>query len=205
MKFLLRTIRSRIAILGLGLACCCSLPAQSALHCLEDGSWLPVYGVKGGVPYCFTGDGLIKSSDEKLTMLSHPRFGPGYLEVKILENVRSGVVQTEGVPHFTAKTGWFQFSARVTAREDLSDVYFVMRFDQLGEAAFSCKSIGDLKAGQSRTISLLKKLSYQMPEQLHFYVGMEEIRTNLVPSSYTYRFGDFFLEPAAAELASSGW
>ncbi len=168
--------------------------AQSALHCLESGSWLPVFEVKGGSPYCFTGDGLVKSSSDKLTMLSNPTFSEGYLEVEILENIRSGVSSADGALRFTSEYGWFQFTARVTAHEDVGDAYFVMRYDKLGDAAFSCKSIGSLKAGKSKLITIFKKLEYEMPEQLHFYSGMEEIRTNLVPSSYTYQFGDFLLE-----------
>ncbi|WP_309029111.1 hypothetical protein [Pelagicoccus enzymogenes] len=170
------------------------------MHCLEDGAWLPVYEVRGNFPYCFIGDGLLKSSSDRVTMLSSKAFADGYLEVEILENTRSGVVQSDGVPRFTANAGWFQFTARVTAMDDVSDAYFVMRYDKLGEAAFSCRSIGDMKAGQSKVITLFKKLQYEMPEQLHFYTGMEEIRTNLVPSSYTYRFGDFYLEPTAEQV-----
>ncbi|WP_309021102.1 hypothetical protein [Pelagicoccus sp. SDUM812002] len=127
-------------------------------------------------------------------MLSNSEFGDGFLEVEILENVRSGVVNSDGINQFTAKSGWFQFSAKVTAVEDVSDAYFVMRFNKLGDAVFECKSIGDLKAGKFKIISLFQRLDYEMPEQLHFYSGMEEIRTNLVPAPYTYEFGDFVLE-----------
>ncbi len=128
-------------------------------------------------------------------MLSSSEFGKGYLKVEILENTRSGVDSSGGAPRFTAEHGWFQFSARVTAQQDSSDVYFVMRYNRLGEAAFNCKSLGDMRAGQTKIITFFKKLDYEMAEQLHFYSGMEEIRTNLVPSSYTYQFGDFILEP----------
>lgn len=197
-----RNIRNCLIGIALCSASSFSVQAQSSLHCLEDGAWLPVYEIRGGIPYCFTGDGLLKSSSEKLTMLSNTEFGSGYLEVEILENVRSGVVKTDGISNFTAAQGWFQFTARVTAHEDVDDAYFIMRYDELGEAAFSCKWIGDMKAGQVKSITLFKKLDYEMPEQLHFYSGMEEVRTNLVPSRYTYRFGDFFLESEQVSTAN---
>lgn len=193
MNLKLKIARNALSIFSICFVCFFSGHAQSALHCLESGSWLPVFEVKGGFPYCFTGDGLVKSSSEKLTMLSNPHFSEGYLEVEILENIRSGVSSADGALRFTSESGWFQFTARVTATEDVRDAYFIMRYDKLGDAAFSCKSIGTLKAGKSKVITLFKKLEYEMPEQLHFYSGMEEIRTNLVPSSYTYQFGDFLL------------
>lgn len=202
MKMTPRNFRNGLAGLALCLASSFSLNAQSTLHCLEDGAWLPVYEVRGGAPYCFTGDGLLKSAPEKLTMLSNTHFSDGYLEVEILENIRSGVVTSDGAPRFTSDRGWFQFAARVTASEDITDAYFIMRYDRLGEAAYSVKSIGDIKAGKSKLITLFKKLDYEMPEQLHFYSGMEEIRSNLVPASYTYKFGDFFLESAEAATKS---
>ncbi len=127
-------------------------------------------------------------------MLESNRFSDNYIDVEILENIRSGVVKTDGALQFTSEHGWLQFTARVTAREDISDAYFVMRYIELGEAEFSCESIGNMKAGKSKIVKIFRKLGYEMPEQLHFYSGMQEIRTNLVPSSYTYRFGDFILD-----------
>lgn len=174
------------------------IQAQSVLHCLENGSWLPVFEIRGETPYCFTGDGLVKSSSEKLTMLSNQTFSKGFLEVEILENIRSGVENVDGGLRFTSEKGWFQFVARVTALQDVSDAYYTMRYNSLGEAVFYCGSIGDLKAGKSKTITIFRILKFEMPEQLHFYSEMEEIRTNLVPSRYTYRFGDFVLEELQA-------
>lgn len=198
-----KTARACLSIIGLSLVSTLSLQAQSTLHCLEKGSWLPVFEVKGGNPYCFTGDGLVKSAEEKVTMLSSSSFGNGFLEVEVLENVRSGVANSDGLLRFTAEHGWFRFSARVTAQEDIEDAYFIMRFDKLGDAEFTCKSIGDMKAGKPKLISVFRKLDFQMPEQLHFYSGMEEIRTNLVPSSYDYKFGTFSLNPVEA-LSEAG-
>ncbi len=189
-----RNARRYLTLLGLVFVLCFSLKAQSTLHCLEDGAWLPVFEVRGESPYCFTGDGLLKSSNDKVTMLASNSFSDSYIKVEVLENIRSGVVKSDGALQFTSEHGWLQFTARVTAREDISDAYFVMRYVEMGEAEFSCESIGDMKAGKPKIIKILRKLGYEMPEQLHFYSGMQEIRTNLVPSSYTYRFGDFILE-----------
>lgn len=160
---------------------------------MSDGEWLPVYEVRGKFPYCFTGDGLVRGSDDDLTMLSSPEFGRGYLEVEIVENKRLGVSRTDGALKFTSEKGWFQFSAKVTSDEDIEDAYFVMRFDRFGDASYFCRSVGPLKAGKSKMISIFTQLGYEMPKQLHFYKGMEELRTNLVPTHYRYEFGDFQL------------
>lgn len=166
---------------------------QSSLHCLEEGAWLPVYEVRGNAPYCFTGDELIKSKKEKLTMLSSESFGTGLLEVKIIENKRGGVVREGEALRFVKHSGWFEFTARVTAIEGVQDAYCVMRFDRFGEASFVCRRIGDLEAGESRVVSILTQVDYEMPEQMHFYSGTEEIRTNLVPDNYKYEYGNFLL------------
>lgn len=170
-----------------------SMCGQSTLHWLSDGLWHPVYEVRGNVPFCFTGDDLVRGDPKDLTMLSAPAFGSGYLKVDILENRREGVVKMNGGLKFTSENGTFRFSGRVMSDVDIEDVYYVMRFKKVGSAAFVCRSLGSLKAGKPKRIEIFLRLDYEMPEQLHFYSGMEEIRTNLVPDSYDYAFGDFFL------------
>ncbi|MBK1878852.1 hypothetical protein [Pelagicoccus mobilis] len=135
----------------------------------------------------------MKSRKENVTMLSSDTFGPGLLDVEIIENKRAGVVREGEEVRFLKQTAWFEFTARVTAVEDVEDAYCVMRFDRFGEASFVCRRIGDLEAGKSRIVSILTLLSYEMPEQMHFYSGTEEIRTNLVPDSYVYEYGNFLL------------
>lgn len=166
---------------------------QSSLYSLEKGSLYPVYEIRGSVPYCFTGDELIKTKSENLTMLSSEGFGGGYLEVKIIENKRSGVIRHGEDFQFVSQSGWYQFTARVTATEDVKDAYCVMRFDHFGVASFQCRKVGDLEAGKSRTVVFLTRLKFEMPEQMHFYSGTEEIRSNLVPNGYKYEFGNFLL------------
>lgn len=185
--------RFKLILLILGSVWCWGLQAQSSLHCLVDDSWLPVFEVKRETPLCFTGDSFINGSEERLTMLSSPEFAEGFIEVKIVENTRQGVVKSGEVLQFTSARGWFQFAAKVTADRDIEDAYFVMRYEQFGETIFTCREIGSLKAGKPRMITILKRLEYEMPKQLHIYSGTEEIRTNLVPTSYTYRHGSFLL------------
>ncbi|EDY81320.1 hypothetical protein VDG1235_938 [Verrucomicrobiia bacterium DG1235] len=169
------------------------MKAQSSLHWMQDGAWLPVYEVRGSSPYCFTGDGLVKGDDKELTMLSSEAFGDGYLEVEIIENKRSGVVRNDGALRFSSEKGWFQFNARVSSDRDIEDAYFVMRFDRFGESSYLCRSLGSLKAGKGKSISIFTQLRYEMPKQLHFYSRTEEIRTSLVPTGYRYEYGDFQL------------
>lgn len=184
---------SKIVFFSVFLLFSAAASGQSTLHWLKDESWYPVYEVKGNIPYCFTGDSLVRGNSDELTMLSARDFAPGFLNVEILENRRQGVSKVEGTLQFTSNTGMFTFSARVTSEVDMDDVYYVMRFKRMGEATFTCRSIGSLKAGKPKRIDILMRLGYEMPEQLHFYSGMEEIRTNLVPHTYSYAFGDFVL------------
>lgn len=189
----MRTTRKLSFLSILTFFACSFGMGQSSLHCLDGGVWLPVHEVRGNFPYCFTGDGLVRGNRESLTMLSSERFGQGFLQVEILENKRAGVVKSGEELHFVKQTGWYEFTARVTAVEDVEDAYCVMRFDQFGEASFVLRKIGDLEAGQSRTIAILTQLTFEMPKQMHFYSGTEEIRTNLVPDSYRYEYGRFLL------------
>lgn len=177
----------------LGLFVCSLSAAQSSLQCLDNDTWLPVYEVRGKTPYCFTGDDLVRGDSETLTMLSSEEFGDGFLEVKIIENARSGVVNTDGFLRFTAERGWFQFSAKVKSTVDIDDAYFVMRLDCYGEASYICGSLGSLKAGKSRTVAILTQLQYEMPKQLHFFSGSSEIRSDLIPTNYRYEYGTFLL------------
>lgn len=167
--------------------------AQSALHCLIDGGWLPVAEMKGKVPYCFTGDGLVKGDAESVTMLPVSDFADGFLKVELVSNTRSGVVDNGDVLQFTSREGWYQMTAMVTSDVDLDDCYYVMRFEMYGEIKFYCRPIGALKAGKTQRVELFTKLGYEMPQQLHIYSGMEEVRSSLVPHEYRYEFGEFLL------------
>ena len=184
----------KTSLLSFFALCACSFSTgQSSVHYLKEGAWIPVYEVRGSVPYCVYGDNLVKGDKDGLTMLSSESFGPGFLRVEVLENKRAGVVKSGQEFHFVTQSGWFEFAARVTSDVDLDNVYCVMRFDQFGEASYLCRRVGDLKAGKSRVVSIFTRLKYEMPEQIHFYSGTEEIRTNLVPESYSYEFGRFLL------------
>ncbi|MBC2605590.1 hypothetical protein [Pelagicoccus albus] len=170
-----------------------TLWSQSSVYCMQNGSWLPVYEVRNNAPYCFTGDSLVKADSQSLTMLASESFGHGFVEVEILENKRSGVIQNDQGLRFVTDKGRFDFVARVKATTDVEDLYCVMRFNKYGDAKFVCHRIGSLKRGGSSLITFSLQLKYEMPEQIHFYSGTEEIRSNLVPASYAYQFGDFLL------------
>lgn len=154
---------------------------------------MPVYDIRGNVPYCYDGDSLVKSNTRNITMLASESFGHGFLEIKILENKRSGVVKNGEELRFLSKSGRFEFVARVTAIEDVEDVFCVLRFEQFGEARYVCRKLGSLSAGKSKVVSILTQLEYEMPEQIHFYSGNQEIRTSLVPARYEYSYGNFEL------------
>lgn len=170
-----------------------SVSAQSALHSLIDGGWVPVAEMKGKIPYCFTGDGLVKGDEDRVTMLPVSDFGEGFVKVDLVSNQRSGVDRSDEVLRFTSREGWYQMTALVTSDVDLSDCYYVMRFEMYGEIKFYCRPIGTLSAGKTQRVELFKKLGFEMPQQLHIYSGMEEVRSSLVPGEYRYEFGEFLL------------
>lgn len=177
----------------LGILQCSLLLGQSSMYSLAEGVLLPVYEIRAKTPYCFTGDRLVRTGTETLTQLSSERFGEGFLEVEILENKRAGVIREGEELRFVRQSAWYEFTARVTATEAVIDGYCVMRFDSFGEASYVCRSLGDMELGESRVVSILTHLDYEMPKQIHFYSGTEEIRTNLIPDRYTYEYGRFLL------------
>ena len=194
MKAFRIALLSFLILIGWGAT---SSRAQSGVHCLIDGSWLPVAEIKGKVPYCFTGDGLAKGELDAVTMLPAEEFGEGFLKVTLESNKRTGVVDGgDDVLRFTSREGWYQMTALVTSDVDLSDCYYVMRFESYGEIKLLCRPIGALKAGKPQRIEIYTKLRYEMPQQLHIYSGMEELRTSLIPGAYRYDFGEFLLASA---------
>lgn len=168
-----------------------SLFGQSVLHCHVDGMWMPVEEMKGAQPYCFTGDSLVKGSREDMTLLPTADFGEGFIDIEIKANMRQGVVQKDGILRFTSDKSWYLMKARVVSDTDLENCYYAMRFDTYGTYSYYCRPIGDLKAGKPKTIEIFMRLGYEMPQQLHVFSGMEEIRTTLVPTAYSYNFGHF--------------
>ncbi len=170
-----------------------SINAQSVLYCLNDGQYLPVAEVNRGIPLCFTGDDLIRGSAKKLTLLPSDSFAEGFLKIDIRKNERAGVTKSGGVLMFNSSQNWYTLICDVTSDADLSDCYFALGFDTYGKKSFYCRSLGPLKAGKKKTLRVYVKLGYEMPDNLHFFSGMEEIRTSLVPINYSYEDGHFEL------------
>lgn len=167
--------------------------AQSSLNCDIDGDFLPVFEIKGRMPYCFTGDDLVKGEPEALTMLPTSKFGEGFIEVSVVKNERRGVVSQDGLLRFTSRQARYRLHAKIVSQTDLSNCYFAMRFDTYGKMSYLCNSLGDLEAGKVYSLDISTKLGYEMPQQLHIFSGMEEIRTSLVPIAYDYEEGVFRL------------
>ena len=167
--------------------------AQSVLNCLIGGKYLPVAEIRNTIPYCFTGDSVVRGSKKELALLPADEFADGFVEVAVNKNERSGVVNENGILVFVSPRDWYSFVATITPDRDLSDCYFAVGFDTYGVKSYYTKALGDLEAGKNRTIRVYMKLRFEMPDQLHIFSGMEEIRTSLVPSDYSYRNGDLLL------------
>ena len=163
------------------------------LNCLMDGEYLPVAEIRNTVPYCFTGDYVVRGSKKALKLLPADEFTDGFVEVAVSKNERAGVVNDNGILTFTSPREWYSFVATITPDRDLSDCYFAVGFDTYGVKSYYTKALGDLTAGKKRTIRVYMKLGYEMPDQLHIFSGMEEVRTSLVPSDYSYQNGYLLL------------
>jgi len=172
---------------------CLSAKAQSSLSCLVDGEYLPVFEVRNKTPYCFTGDGLIKGRRDNLTLLSTEDFTDGFAQIEILKNVRAGVSREDGLLIFASSSDWYLLIAKITPDRDLNDCYFSLGFDTYGTKSYLIRDLGDLEAGKSRVIQVYVKLGYEMPEQLHLFSGMEEVRTTLMSEKYSYENGRLLL------------
>lgn len=180
-------VLSLVAIVAIGA----SGFSQSTLHCLHEDSWFPVTRVKGKVPYCFTGDSLARGSESKLTMLPAESFRSGFVHANVISNSRTGVVKNDEGFRYLSDSGWYQLTVELISDEDMTDCFYVMRFEAFGDVKFYCRPIGSLVAGKKKRIEIFKKVGYEMPQQLHIYSGMDEIRTTFIPGSYRYDFGEY--------------
>lgn len=167
--------------------------AQSVLSCLVDGAYLPVAEIRSTVPYCFTGDGVVRGKKKQLALFPAERFAEGFVEIEIRRNQRAGVVKRDGILLFTSQRDWYSFIATIIPDRDLPDCYFAFGFDHYGVKSYYTKALGDLVAGKKRTIRVYTKLGYEMPDQIHIFSGMEELRTSLIPNGYFYQNGHLLL------------
>lgn len=164
--------------------------AQSLLYCDIEGNFLPVAEVKGGRPLCFTGDSLVKGSSENIVMAPERSFGQGFIDVEIVKNTREGVTDNRGVLQFTSHRSWYLLICNLMPDIDMPNCYFSLKLDSYGEKSYYLGSLGDLVAGEEKMLRVFVKLQYEMPDQLHIFSGMEEIRTSLVPTVYEYEEGE---------------
>ena len=160
--------------------------AQSLLYCYKGDDYLPVANVIAGVPMCFTGDSLLKGKRADLILYPSTDFGEGFIDIEVVEHSREGVVNQKGVLYFVSTRGWYLLHCKITADRDMQDCYGALRFDEYGRCSFYMKSLGDLKVGETKTFRVYMKLGYEMPERLHLFSGMNEIRTSLIPRRYEY-------------------
>ena len=167
--------------------------AQSVLNCLLDGMYLPVAEIRNTVPYCFTGDSVIRGEKKALTLLPADSFTEGFVKIDIRRNRRAGAVYQDGILTFASPRDWYSLIATIIPDRNLSDCFFAVGFDTYGVKSYYTKAIGDLTAGKKRTIRVYMKLGYEIPEQIHIFSGMEELRTSLVPSDYYYQNGHLLL------------
>lgn len=166
--------------------------AQSLLYCQIEDEFLPVAEVKGGRPLCFTGYSLVKGSSDSVIMAPERNFGQGFIDLEIVENERDGVANKGGVLQFTSHRSWYLLICKLVPDRDLPNCYFTLKLDSYGEKTHYLGSLGDLVAGEEKTLRVFVKLKYEMPDQLHIFSGMEEIRTSLVPTVYEYDEGELF-------------
>lgn len=164
--------------------------AQSILYCQLGDELVPVQSVRGSVPMCFTGDSLVKGKQKDVIMVPAESFGEGFIDIEVVKNKRGGVFNNNGVLQFESPRGWFLLICRLVADRDIPDCYFTIGFDQYGEKSCYSRSLGDLKEGEEKSLRVYLKLGYEMPDQLHVFSGMEEIRTSLLPSNYQYQQGE---------------
>ena len=165
------------------------MSAQSLLYCQIEDDVFPVAEVKGGRPLCFTGDSLVKGSSESITMVPERSFGQGFIDVEIVKNERDGVANNGGVLEFTSHRSWYLLICKLVPDRDLPNCYFTLKLDSYGDKSHYLGSLGDLVAGEEKMLRVFVKLKYEMPDQLHIFSGMEEIRTSLVHSVYQYEEG----------------
>ena len=166
-----------------------SLLAQSLLYCLQDGEYLPVAEVNRGAPLCFTGDDLVKGSAKSLTLLPAESFADGFLKIEVKKNLRMGVAKKDGILMFSSSQNWYTLLCDVISDRDIEDCYYAIAFDTYGVKSFYCRSLGPLKAGKRKSLRVYVKVGYEMPNQIHFFSGMEEIRTSMIPMTYFYQNG----------------
>jgi len=167
-----------------------AVQAQSLLYCQYGDELLPVESVRGSVPMCFTGDSLVKGKQKDQVMFPAEQFGEGFIEIEIVKNKRGGVFNNGGVLQFESPRGWYLLVCRLIADRDIPDCYFTIGFDQYGEKSCYSRSLGDLKEGETKSLRVYLKLGYEMPDQLHVFSGMDEIRTSLLPTEYQYEEGE---------------
>ncbi len=184
----MKIVRLLVPLIALSVSSFAS--AQSLLQCLKDGDYLPVASVSSGAPMCFTGDSLLKGKRADLVMSPAESFGEGFVDVEIRKHSREGVVENDGVVQFVSIKGWYLFLCNITPDRDLNDCYYAVCFDTYGLKSYYTRSLGHLKANQTTTLRVYMKLGYEMPDQLHMFSGMEELRTSLVPTGYQYDSGD---------------
>ncbi len=171
------------------LASACQLPAQSLFYCQFGDDYLPVASVKGGVPLCFTGDSLVKGNAKDAVLAKADQFGEGFVEIEILKNDRDGVENHGGVLKFKDSRSWYILVCRLIPDRDMVDCYASIGFDSYGKKSYILRSLGNLKAGEPKMLNVYLKLNYEMPEQLHVFSGMDEIRSTLLPTEYQYYQG----------------
>lgn len=166
-----------------------AMRAQSVLYCQFGNEYLPVESVKSGNPMCFTGDSLVKGNSNDLVIAPADQFGEGFIDIEIVTNKREGVIDNDGILQFQSPQGWYLLICRLIPDRDFSDCYLSLGLDRYGEKSFYPRSIGELKQGEEKSLRLYIKLGYEMPDQLHLFSGMEEIRTSLLPFEYSYDQG----------------
>lgn len=168
-----------------------TMSGQSVLQCLSDGAWHQVEEMRGKTPYYADGYGMSRANAENVALTSVDAFGPGFVNVEVVENKRQGVVDEDGLLKFIAPRSWYRLKATLVADVDLENCYYVLKMDDYGDSAYVCKSLGTLKEGEPRVVEIMIRVRYEMPQQLHIFSEGREVRTTLVPRSYTYNYGSF--------------
>lgn len=167
---------------------------QSVLHCLEGGRLFPVMELRGKAPYYFTGDALERGSGEGLRLVPGERFAEGFIDLKVREQFREGVSKKGGTVTFSGRPEWYLLVCEITPDRDFENCYYALSLDTFGKKSYYARPLGDLQAGKTRFLRVYVKLDYEMPDQLHIFSGMSEIRTTLIPRSYAYEYGMLVLK-----------
>jgi len=163
------------------------------LSSFVQGEYLPVVEIKNMIPYCFTGDAVIRGKKKQLTLVESDVFADGFVEVHIKKNQRDGVYTDNGLLRFSSKEDRYLFVATFTADRDINDCFVALGFDTFGKKSYHVRSLGKLEAGKKRNLHVFIRVGFEMPDNLHFFSGMEEVRTSLVPGYYSYENGNLLL------------